>query len=139
VIRLSNSPSGVLAEMAEAAASPVPNPEPSQSEAQKLQLEIENLKLDIDSKFHLRKFGVLLQLLPLFTVLVAVFGGVFSLWQYWSQQKQHQQELSDIAQREFMKPLLEKQLNLYVEASAAAATIASTSDEVERQWNQLHK
>ena len=90
--------------MAETAATSVPTPEPSQSEAQKRQLEIENLKLDIDSKLHLQKFGVMLQLLPLVTVLVAVFGGVVSLWQYWSQQKQHQQELSDIAQREFMKP-----------------------------------
>jgi len=114
---------------------PVPdlNAEQTQAELQKIQLEIENLKLDIDSKEHLRKFGIVLQLLPLLTVIVAICGVVFSLWQFRSQQEDHQKELSDIAQREFMKPLLEKQLNLYVEASGAAATIASTSDEAERR------
>jgi hypothetical protein len=84
------------------------------------------------------------------TVLVAVLGFVFTVWQYRSEQQKKRAAIdaqsardkaerderarrdSDSAQREFMKPLIEKQQALYFEASNAAATIASSSDDRER-------
>jgi leucyl aminopeptidase (aminopeptidase T) len=84
-------------------------------------------------------------------VLVTVAGFGFGIYQYRAQQIENrksqemlaQQERDDreaqlqkdrdTAQRDFMKPLLEKQLSLYFEASSAASTIATTIDSSERE------
>jgi hypothetical protein len=102
-------------------------------ELEKIQLEIENLKLEISGRRRLAGFDLGLQLLQTITVFVAIAGFAISLYHYKSEQRQHQQDSVEAAQREFMKPLLEKQQELYVDAAAAAATIASTNDAEERK------
>lgn len=67
------------------------------------------------------------------TVVIGIISFAILLLHYRSEQKQHQRESAEAAQREFMKPLLEKQQELYIDASAAAATIASTYDDAERK------
>jgi hypothetical protein len=120
-------------------------------ELRKLRLEVERLELDVASATRLRRFDLLLRLLPTLTILVTVLGFVFSVWQYRVQQVRNReaaklqadkdsQERAELARREaenaqraFMKPLLEKQQQLYFEASAAAATIATSADPSERR------
>ncbi len=89
--------------------------------------------------------------LPLITVLVTIAGFGFGIYQYREQQQanrvaQTEQSKKDreareiqskkdteAAQREFMKPLLQNQLSLYLQATAAAATISTSTDPVERK------
>ena len=122
----------------------------SAAELEKLGLEIEKLRIEIASSAKLKRYDLALRLLPSLTVIVTVLGFGFSVWQYRADQKGKQaaaeQELAkeskeraertqrelEAEQREFMKPLLEKQQALYFEASSAAATIASSSDARER-------
>jgi len=60
----------------------------------------------------------------LVTVLAILFGGGWTVYQYW---KGRADQLR--TQRiEATKPLLEKRLQLYVEATTAAATIATSKD-----------
>jgi hypothetical protein len=88
--------------------------------------------------------------LPTLTVLVTVLGFTFTVWQYRVEQQKNrvateQRSIKDAAeraeqarkdtetaQRSFMRPLLEKQQQLYFEAAVAAATIASSNDSTER-------
>jgi hypothetical protein len=86
------------------------------------------------------KFDITLRLLPNITVIVAVLGFAFSVWQYKEQLQRDRADSQDrnlkqmqAEQREFLKPLLEKQQSLFFEASSAAATIASTKDGEERR------
>ncbi len=78
------------------------------------------------------------------TVLVTVLGFIFAVWQYRTEQIKtrvalNQQNLKEAAerlerarrndetaQREFMRPLLLKQQELYFEAATAAATLLQT-------------
>jgi hypothetical protein len=126
------------------------DPLPSEVELQKLRLEVQKLQIEIASAEKLQRLNMFLQLLPTVTVLVAVLGLVFTVWQYRSEQQERRTAIEaqsakdkverderarkdgDAAQREFMKPLIEKKQALYFEASAAAATIASSSDVRER-------
>jgi hypothetical protein len=77
-------------------------------------------------------------------VLVTVLGFTFTVWQYRVEQHKNrvateQRSIKDAAERaeqapkdtetarrSFMRPLLEKQQQLYFEAAVAAATIASS-------------
>jgi hypothetical protein len=109
-------------------------------ELRKLELDIEKLKLDVGTAARLRRFDLALRLLPTITILVSVLGFAFTVWQYVAEQAKNRESAEHLArqaaeagQREFMKPLLEKQQELYFDAAAAAATIASTNDESERR------
>ncbi|MFY9608628.1 MAG: hypothetical protein WAU45_08460 [Blastocatellia bacterium] len=126
--------------------------DPVEAQSEKLRLETEKLKLEIE---RLTKEGARVRSLagyvPLISVLVTVAGFGFGIYQYRAQQIQNRQSQERLAkqdsearaaqsvrdkenaQREFMKPLLEKQLALYFEASSAAATVARTTDQAERK------
>lgn len=119
---------------------------------EKLRLENERLRLEIASMKRGRNHLIsLTDYIPLITVLVTVAGFGFGIYQYRAQEIENRksQELlarqeredrevqlqkdKDTTQRDFMKPLLEKQLSLYFEASSAAATIATATDSSERE------
>jgi|SRR5882672_1752572 len=116
------------------------DPVRAEVELQKLRLEVLKLQIDVASSEKLQRLNLVLQVLPTVTVLLAVIGFVFTVWQYRSEQQERRAATvlqstkdSESAQREFMKPLIEKQQALYFEAASAAATIASTSDVKERK------
>jgi hypothetical protein len=127
----------------------------SGAELEKLRLEIERLKIEISGSRRGRALDSIVRLTPLITVTIAVFGVLFTVYQYKEEQKNNriaqQQQLEKetreradreqrdavLAQREFMKPLLEKQQQLYFEASSAAAIIASTNNPEERRRAEL--
>ncbi|MEK6324617.1 MAG: hypothetical protein AABN33_23500 [Acidobacteriota bacterium] len=118
----------------------------------RLRLETEKLRLEVAS---LRRESArppsLSSYVPLISVLVTVAGFGFGIYQYRAQQIQNRESQERLAhqesearekqsardkenaQREFMKPLLDKQLSLYFEASSTAATIVKTTDEAERK------
>ncbi len=108
-------------------------------ESRKLELEVEKLALDVASARRVRRFDLLLRLLPSLTIMVTVLGFGFSVWQYTSEQAKDRAAAerqaireAEASQREFMKPLLNKQQELYFEAATAAAVIASSPDAGER-------
>jgi hypothetical protein len=115
-------------------------------------LETEKLKLEVAAlKRQSAQSRSLSGYIPLISVLVTVAGFGFGIYQYRAQQIQNRESQERLArqesearerqavtdkehaQREFMKPLLDKQLSLYFEASATAATIVKTTDEAERK------
>ena len=108
-------------------------------ELERLKLEIDKLKADIAKSGRSQILDSLVRLTPLISVLIAVFGVTFSIYQYNAEQRKNRiareeqsKKEASAAQREFMKPLLERQQQLYFEASSAAATIASSSNPDER-------
>jgi len=103
-------------------------------ECEKLRAEIKSLKAPAGWSDKLSRHSTLV------SMLLAVFGFIFAFVQYGEQQAANRQAADDQAKqerrvhdREFMKPLWEKQLATYFEASEAAATIATSSDSLERQ------
>ena len=115
-------------------------------------LETEKLKLEVAAlNRQSAQSRSLSGYIPLISVLVTVAGFGFGIYQYRAQQIQNRESQERLArqesearerqavtdkehaQREFMKPLLDKQLSLYFEASATAATIVKTTDEAERK------
>ena len=111
----------------------VRDPAWSEAEFKKTQLEIEKLEVEIANTRKDQLIDSIVRLTPLLTVLVTVIGLGFTVWQYSAEQQKNRRERTETAQREFMKPLLEKQRELYFEASSAAATIAASSDPEERR------
>jgi hypothetical protein len=122
---------------------PAPNDEAavrSALELERLKLEIDKLKADVARSGRSQILDSLVRLTPLISVLIAVFGVTFSIYQYNAEQRKNRiareeqsKKEASAAQREFMKPLLERQQQLYFEASSAAATIASSSNSDERR------
>jgi len=111
-----------------------------QPQSKKLELEVEKLELDIEKLRDTNSFDKwLTKLLPIIPVTLGIAAFVFGIIQYNNQQKAallQQKETSEksIQQREqeILKPLLDKRLELYFEASGAAATIAVSEDIVEK-------
>ena len=106
------------------------------SENDKLALECEKLRAEIRELESPKGWSdKLSRHSTLVSMLLAIFGFIFGFVQYGSQQEanrkteeaQAEQERR-IRDREFMKPLWEKQLATYFEASQAAATIATSTD-----------
>ena len=58
-----------------------------------------------------RRTTIALQIVSLFVLIV---GGVFALWRYY-----------DFTENDFKRPFWEKQIELYVQASGAASTLAT--------------
>jgi len=121
------------------------------AQLEKLRLENEKLKFELETLKKGKGLSSFIPYLPLITVLVTIAGFGFGIFQYRAQQQanreaQTEQSKKDreareiqskkdteAAQREFMKPLLQNQLSLYLQATAAAATISSSTDPVERK------
>jgi hypothetical protein len=124
----------------------------SSLETRKLELEVERLKLEVASTAKLQRFELTLKWLPTLQILVTVLGFAFTIWQYRAEQARNRTATAEqavkqsaeraeqarrekeLSQREFMKPLLEKQQQLYFDAASAAATVASpASNALERR------
>ncbi len=121
------------------------------AQLEKLRLENEKLKFELETLKKGKGLGSFIPYLPLITVLVTIAGFGFGIFQYRAQQQANRQAQAEqskkdreareiqskkdteTAQREFMKPLLQNQLSLYLQATAAAATISSSTDPVERK------
>ena len=121
------------------------------AQLEKLRLENEKLTLELQKLRGSNWVNSLISYLPLITVLLTVGGFCFGIYQYRAQQRANREanaeqsrrdrEAREIqskrdtenAQREFMKPLLQNQLSLYLQTSAAAATIARSGDPNERK------
>lgn len=118
---------------------------------EKLGLENEKLRLELESLKQGNGLSSLIAYLPLITVVVTIAGFGFGVYQYRAQQQANRvaqaeqsrkdreareiqsKENLETTQREFMKPLLQNQLALYLQASSAAATISRSADPIERK------
>ena len=129
------------------------SPKPTQNlEALLAEAQLEKLRLEIQSLQSKNKWDDrVARYIPLLTVLITVAGFSFGVYQFRIQQKynadRYAAEQSDkiralenefrkdkeAKERDFSRPLWEKQLDLYFEASAAAATISRTKDPVIRK------
>jgi hypothetical protein len=69
----------------------------------------------------------------LVSTILAIAGFLFGIFQYRKQQVLNRTAAAESRDREFLKPLWEKQLAIYFDTSQAAATIATTTDPKERQ------
>ena len=100
------------------------------AQLEQLRLTNEKLKLEID---QLKKPGrsqpTLLQFLPVVTALVAVSGFLWGVAQYVREQK----KVQETADREFMKPWLESQREIYLQALSFAATVANSDKPEEKK------
>ena len=114
------------------------NPDQPLQQAQLEQLQLQNQKLKrerADAGKQKPWRHTLLQMVPLITASVTLVGFLWGVIQYRDQQVQNrdaQKKLSEqeaeTAQREFMKPWLESQCEIYLE-DLSAATIAANSDD----------
>lgn len=110
------------------------------AQLEKLELENERLRFELAKMKKGPGPSSLIPYLPLITVLVTIVGFGFGIYQYRAQQQANREAQADrsrkdteAAQREFMKPLLQNQLSLYLQASTAAATISRSTDPTERK------
>jgi hypothetical protein len=111
------------------------------AQLEQLRLTNEKLKLEID---QLKKPGrsqpTLLQFLPVVTALVAVSGFLWGVAQYVREQKR----IQSAAEQAFMKPWLESQHEIYMQALSFAATAANSEKPGDKQqatyefWRLYH-
>ncbi len=109
-------------------------------EIEKLTLENRLLKLELKERSEADLWKHLSRMAPSLATLLAVAGFVFGIAQYAIEQSANRKSSDAQAQRdveardrEFMKPLWEKELELYMKASEVAAIIATSKDAVKRQ------
>jgi hypothetical protein len=101
-----------------------------QAQLEQVRLTNEKLKLEVD---ELRKqqhaHPILAQAIPIVTALVAVAGFLWGVAQY----SEEQEKSRETAAREFMKPWLENQREIYMQALSFAATVANSDSPAERK------
>lgn len=95
-------------------------------ELEKLRLEIEELK---QSQAWNRRVGTIL---PVLSALIPALALLIAFEQFSEQQMAQTRANQAASERAFMQPVLGRQMNLYFEVSAAAATLASSRDQQER-------
>lgn len=101
---------------------------------EKIQLENEKLKLELaelkrKKPWHFRMIGMV----PIITAAVAVAGFLWGVVQYRDQQTKNRDAQIETAEREFMKPWLESQREIYLKALSAASTTANSDDPEKRE------
>ena len=111
------------------------------AQLEQVQLENEKLKLELA---EIRKgkswYHRVTQMVPIITALVAVAGFWWGVVQYRAEQEvklgvldnQFLREV-EIAEREFMKPWLSSQREIYLQALSAAAAVANSDDSEKRK------
>ena len=106
------------------------------AQLEQVQLENEKLKLELaEPRKGKPWYNILTQMVPIVTALVAVAGFWWGVVQYQQQQTknlevQERQSVrnQEIAEHEFMKPWLESQREIYLQALSNAATVANSDD-----------
>ena len=119
---------------------------------EKLQLENEKLRQELKERGKSKPWhAVLVQFVPFVSALVAVAGFLWGVYQYQAQQTrnleaqrlQSEREL-ETAQRDLMKPWLDNQREIYLQALTAASTVANAGNSEELNqakaefWNLYH-
>lgn len=111
------------------------------AELERLRLQNQKLKLEMatagkDKPWRHR----LVQMVPLITASLAIAGFLWGVVQYRHEQKQNRDDrraqandARETAQREFMKPWLESQREIYLQALEAATTVANSDDSANRR------
>jgi hypothetical protein len=117
----------------------------SVSELENLRLQNEKLALEISGMRRAFIVDGIVRLAPLFTILIALAGFGFSTKQYLGQQNDtrveqrlKRQSQEEDSRREFMKPLLAKRLDIYLDALEKAATLATAEDEKVKRSAKAH-
>lgn len=97
------------------------------AQLQKIRLQVKELQKRLDSKSDWK--DKLVRMLPLVTVLLAIASFWFGVFQFYSERE-----------KEFKKPLWEKQLEVYLEATKATATLATfireKEGESQKEWEK---
>jgi hypothetical protein len=104
------------------------------AQLEKVQLENEMLKLELAERGKGKPwYNLPVQMVPIVTTLVAIAGFYWGVVQYRDQQTKNRlahesQSLreEETAEREFMKPWLESQREIYLQALSAAAAVANS-------------
>jgi hypothetical protein len=100
-----------------------------QAQLEQLQLENEKLKRDLARPEKANPwYSRLIQLIPLITTFLAIASFLWGVVQYNDQQSHNRAAQKLQAQQEYMKPWLESQRVIYLQALSAAAVIANTND-----------
>jgi hypothetical protein len=101
------------------------------AQLEQVQLENERLRLELaELRKGKRWYHMLSQMVPIITVIIGVVGFLWGVVQYRDQQTKNR----DTAEREFMKPWLESQREIYSQALSAATAIANSDDpEMQKQ------
>jgi hypothetical protein len=120
-------------------------------ELERLALENRKLRRELDHAGRLDAWEWIRRLSPVLATALAVAGFLFGVYQFGSQQKaaqaaaaaqqQASREATELQSRrdleardrDFMKPLWERELNLFFQASDVVATIATTQDPTRRR------
>ena len=109
--------------------------------AQELELKVEKLRSEI-AQLHRGQSTIsrVKDWLPIFTTAIPMLALAFAALQFTTQQQAQQNQLTRNAvadsladERTFMGPVLDRQMNLYMSAITAAATIAGSKDESEKR------
>lgn len=96
-----------------------------------LELKVEKLNLEIAELKRSQTWNRGLGLaLPLLSALIPLLALLFTVQQFVRQQEASARAEKLSSERAFMQPVLEQQMNTYFEASAAAATLASSRSSV---------
>jgi hypothetical protein len=108
-------------------------------ELEKLALENKKVSLELRAAESTDFWEWVGRFSPLLASIVAVGGFLFGVWQYTAQEKATREAAVDQSRREeeardrdFMKPLWDRELELYFRASEVVATIATTTDAAKR-------
>lgn len=111
------------------------------AELERLRLQNEKLRLELAEARREKPWRHrLIQMVPLMTACVAIAGFLWGVFQYRHEQAENrraQAEQSRSAretdQREFMRPWLDSQREIYLEALSAATTVANSGDAAQRR------
>lgn len=99
------------------------------AELEQARLTNEKIKVELVELRRARTHPILAQLVPVITTLVAVAGFLWGVAQYVGEQKKAQ----ETAEREYMKPWLESQREIYLQALSFAATVANSNNNKKRE------
>jgi hypothetical protein len=100
------------------------------AQLEKVQLENEKLELElVETRRGKRWYRIPIESVPIITALVAIAGFLYGVFQYRDQQSKNR----ETAEREFMKPWLESQREIYSQALSAASMVANTDDPGKRK------
>lgn len=110
----------------------------TRAQLHKLHLETQTLEQTLNKTSS--RDGKIIRYIPIITVLLAVAGFLFGIYQFNNQQKEQARQQEEQSKRdyqarekEFKKVLWEKQLALYLDISKTTAQVAAASDEAERK------
>ncbi len=97
---------------------------------EQVRLENEKLKLELSELKTVKPwYHKLTQMVPMITAIVALAGFLWGVVQYRDQNTKNR----ETQEREFMKPWLESQRQIYSQALSAVATIANSADPEEQK------